>query len=109
MTDKISNIYIEPIYKVNYVKNGIIDSIYVFKKEKNKDINNFFTQEELQQISVNNTKVIYLNEAIHLDDTIGTVKIKILNQIKKKIALECKFSCQKKNYKEFQNNQVLAF
>jgi len=88
MTDKISNKYVEPIYKVNYVKNGIIDSIYVFKKEKNKDINNFFTQEELEQISVNKTKVIYLNEAIHMDDTIGTVKIKILNQIKKKIALE---------------------
>jgi hypothetical protein len=62
MTDKNSNTYVEPIYKVNYVKNDVIDSIYVFKKDKDKDINNFFTQEELEQIRANNTKVIYLNE-----------------------------------------------
>jgi signal recognition particle subunit SEC65 len=88
MTDKNSNAYIEPTYKVNYVKNGIIDSIYVFKKDKDKDINTFFTQEELEKIRTNNTKVIYLNETIHLDDTIGMIKIKILNQIKQKVGLE---------------------
>jgi signal recognition particle subunit SEC65 len=88
MTDKNSNAYIEPTYKVNYVKNGIVDSIYVFKKDKDKDINTFFTQEELEKIRTNNTKVIYLNETIHLDDTIGMIKIKILNQIKQKVGLE---------------------
>ena len=88
MTDKNNNAYVEPIYKVNYVKNGVIDSIYVFKKDKDKDINNFFTQEELEQIRANNTKVVYLNETIHLDDSIGTIKIKILNQIKKNISLD---------------------
>jgi len=88
MTDKNNNAYVEPIYKVNYVKNGVIDSIYVFKKDKDKDINNFFTQEELEQIRTNNTKVVYLNETIHLDDSIGTIKIKILNQIKKNISLD---------------------
>ena len=88
MTDKNSNMYIEPIYKVNYIKNGIIDSIYVFNHRKEKDVNKFFNQEELQNINEKKIKIIFSSQTIHLDDTIGAIKIKILKEIKKNISLE---------------------
>ena len=88
MTDRNSNIYLEPIYKVNYIKNGIIDSIYVFKHNKEKDVTKFFNEDELQNINKNKIKIIFSNQTIHLDDTIGTIKIKIVNEIKKKISLD---------------------
>lgn len=88
MTDKNSNMYIEPIYKVNYIKNGNIDSIYVFNHRKEKDVNKFFNQEELQNINEKKIKIIFSSQTIHLDDTIGAIKIKILKEIKKNISLE---------------------
>jgi hypothetical protein len=89
---------IEPIYKVNYIINGNIDTIYVFNggKDKDKDINEIFTTNEIETINSNKIKIIYSNQQIHLDDSIGMIKIKILNQLKKIISMdEIYLYCQK--------------
>jgi hypothetical protein len=72
-----------PVYKVNYIKNGSIDTIYLFygaKIESNKEdeiIKTIFTEEEYSKLKSDNTKIIFSEHQIHYDDSIGTIKIKI--------------------------------
>ena len=99
------------IYKVNLVSdNNTLNSIIVFygKSDIDKaeltelfktDPNNekfldkytgnpIFTSEELDFIKKNNSEVSFSNHQIHLDDTILSVKLKILMETQKDIAME---------------------
>ena len=85
------------IFKVNHlIDKNKIDTIYVFygsnldidedtdltelfkAEPTNKLFDNIFTQEELQNIKDKDIDVEFLNEAIHIDDTIGVIKLKIV-------------------------------
>ena len=82
------------IYKVNNLVNGRTDTIYVFygenKNIKNKTdlFNKVFTPDEIKKIKTEKINVQFSNQQIHYDDTIGTIKIKILNELSKKISIE---------------------
>ena len=80
------------IYKVNHIINGVVDTIYVFNGGKNKNKN----EDKDQNISDKKIKIVYSKQQIHSDDTIGMIKIKILNELKKNISLdEIYLYCQK--------------
>jgi hypothetical protein len=84
---------INPIYKVNHIINGSIDTIYIFNG-KTKSVNEeelletIFTHEESEKIKSENIKTVFCEQEIHFDDTIGTIKIKILMKLKKDISLD---------------------
>ena len=90
-----------PIYKVNQLVDGVVDSVYVFygkpivKKNEKEIIRKIFKPEEIERI-----KNIYFSEQqIHRDDTIGVIKLKVLNELKKKCSLgEIYLFCQKFEY-----------
>jgi len=83
-----------PIYKVNHIINGIIDTIYIFNGKKNKgsisdeDLKVFFSEKEIKNINENKIKIKYSDQTIHFDDSIGTIKLKILNEFKNSISIE---------------------
>ncbi len=75
--NKIDTIYV--FYGSNLDVDEDIDLTELFKVEPtNKLFNNIFTQEELQNIKDKDIDVEFLNEAIHIDDTIGIIKLKIV-------------------------------
>ena len=82
------------IYKLNYVVDGIIQTIFVFygktiSSNKQKELfKEIFTNKELENIHSNKIQVVFSNQMIHFDDSIGTIKIKILTEIKKPFSLE---------------------
>ena len=87
------------VYKVKQLINGSINIIYVFNGKKSEEFNNIFTEEERQQIKSENITVKFSDQQIHFDDSIGTIKIKILNELKKEISLdEIYLYCQKKKH-----------
>ena len=93
-----------PIFKVNLLTNkDTINKIIVFcgslninidtntNIEKNKNIENLFienprnelfvnifTENELKEILDKNIVIVWVNENIHIDDNIGSIKIKII-------------------------------
>jgi hypothetical protein len=75
-------------YKVNRLKNNQIKSIYIFCGNEERDKNKYFTEEEIKVIEERNIEIIYVNELIHYDDSIGTIKLKIIEGMKSKICLE---------------------
>jgi hypothetical protein len=85
------------IYKVKKLKNNIIETIYVFNGgDKDNNSNKIFNDNEVKNIENNKINVVYSKEQIHLDDSIGMIKIKILNEIKKSISIdELYLYCQK--------------
>jgi hypothetical protein len=92
-----------PIYKVNHIINGLINTIYIFNGKKNKssisdeDLKVFFSEKEIQNIKNNNIKIKYSEQQIHYDDSIGMIKLKILNEFKKICSIEeIYLYCQKK-------------
>ena len=91
-----------PIYKVKYIIGGKIDTIFIFngtiKFNSEKELfNNIFSEKELQQIKSDNINIKISEQKIHFDDSISTIKIKILFEIKKEISLEeIYLFCQKK-------------
>jgi hypothetical protein len=91
-----------PIYKVNHMVNGSIDTIYVFNGKKNDSITEedlfkkIFTEEENNRIKTDKIKIKFSEQQIYFDDNIGTIKIKILIELKKKFSLdEIYLYCQK--------------
>lgn len=90
-----------PIFKVNKLSNkDTTDSIYVFYGSQfseeiddptelfeedpgNKAFSQVFDKEELDFISKNNIEVIFVNQNIHIDDSIGVIKLKIFAAIEK--------------------------
>jgi len=77
------------IYKVKLLIDKKIDTVYIFNGKKDKDtkdaeiIKNIFSQKEQDEFQ-SDTKIVFCNERIHPDDSIITIKIKILNQLSKK-------------------------
>ena len=75
------------IYKVKKMVGDNIDTIYVFYGRESKKIKkdelpkDIFTEEETDYIHKNRTKVIFVEQRIHIDDSIATIKIKILNAL----------------------------
>ena len=97
-----SNLDYDPIYKVNHILNGTIDTIYVFygnnkiTENENDLFKKLFTNEEIENINKNNINVKFLKQKIYFDDTIGVIKLKILNELKNSVSLgEIYLFCQK--------------
>ena len=91
---KNQNLDYAPIYKVNYMINNSINTIYVFNG-KNNDMTSeeelfkrIFTETELDKIKSDNIKIKFCNRQIHFDDNIGTIKIKILLELNNAGALD---------------------
>ena len=97
------------IYKINYLKENKIVSIHVFYGENVNGINldelfktepanaafidsvsgvPIFNSEELTYISENNIPVNFTTQQIHYDDTIGTIKLKIIQAFSNTFSLE---------------------
>ena len=80
------------IYKIKQMVNGSVKNIFVYNSIYIENKDDIFTSEENQIIKQNKIKPFFSNQFIHFDDTIGTIKIKILNDIKieqrKEYALE---------------------
>jgi len=90
----------QTIYKVKRIVNGTLNTIYVFnakKEQNNKEIfKEIFSDTEAEQIQSANVKVVFSQQEIHSDDSIGTIKIKIVNELKNEISLdEIYLYCQK--------------
>ena len=86
-------------YKVNHLVDGKIKSIIVFhgNSEMNKNNYDVFTEKELTNIEENKITVQFSDQQIHLDDNIGVIKIKILNEFKRIVSLEELYLfCEKK-------------
>jgi len=83
-----------PIYKVNHLVDGKIETIYIFfgKKIDTKNnaeyYKNIFTDKEIETINAEKINVVFLAQQIHFDDSIGIIKLKILSELKQTIALE---------------------
>jgi len=89
LANNISNTFfdINPIYKVNYLVDGLIDTIYVFMGKKITNVGKetdlfetIFTEEENEIITTNKIHVVFSEQQIHPDDTIGVIKLKILKK-----------------------------
>ena len=89
------------IYKIKKLVNGDIDTIYVFNGRKTAEsdeelFKKIFTDKENEEIKRQGVSVKFSDQQIHFDDSIGTIKIKILNELKKGISLdEIYLYCQK--------------
>ena len=96
------------IYKVNHlVEENNLSKIIVFYGKHPKDINailmkdpnnelfidnisgtNIFSKEEIENIQSKNIPVIFSEEQIHFDDSIGSIKLKIFKEMKQSVSLE---------------------
>jgi hypothetical protein len=84
------------IYKVKNLKNDKVDTIYVFYGKKDKQISEdelikkVFSNKEYDEIKLDNIKIVFSEQRIHPDDSITTIKIKILNELSnnKDVSLE---------------------
>ena len=93
-------------YKVKHLVNNKIDTIYVFygKKENvgldEELLKKIFSDKEYDEIQSNRTRIVFCDERIHPDDSIATIKIKIVNQlVKKEIPIEeIYLFCKKREY-----------
>ena len=106
-----SKLRVNPIYKVNYLSGEHeIKEIYVFygqnsmtdkklhelfandpKNEAFVDSGTgkpVFNDEELLNIKEKNIKVRFTTQQIHFDDSIGTIKLKILEELKNNVSFE---------------------
>lgn len=77
------------IFKVNCLNiNGKIEKIIVFSVMNKPLTADIFSNNELQYIKEENIEILYANQQIHSDDTIRTIKIKILKEFENKYAYE---------------------
>jgi len=94
--NKITTLYMNhfnPIYKVNHLVDGEIKTIFVFYgKKMEKDLNSLipeiFTEKERENIQSNNIQIRILEQTIHYDDSIGVIKMKILQEFQNTESLE---------------------
>lgn len=93
-----------PIFKISYSDNNEIKKIYAFvgiemnkkfnltdlfeRDRENEIFNNIFKKEELNIIEKNNIPVKFCEEKIYTDDTIETIKKKIIIEFDKNICFE---------------------
>ena len=91
-----------PIFKVNKMSDkNVTDTIYVFygsleiedpndlfdDDPTNKVFTNVFNKDELNYIKDKKVEVIFINQSIHIDDSIGVIKLKIFDAIDKKASM----------------------
>jgi hypothetical protein len=75
------------IYKVKKLKNDKVDTIYVFYGRKDNQlsedelIKKVFSDKEYDDIKRDNIKIVFSEQRLHPDDSIATIKIKILNEL----------------------------
>ena len=90
-----------PIFKIYKLSDkNVTDTIYVFYGSRfselkenpndlfddeptNKVFNDVFNKEELNNIKKNKIEVIFIDQSIHIDDSIGVIKLKIFDIIQK--------------------------
>ena len=95
--------YSFPIFKVNKLTDtNTIDKIYVFNgfkfsddlntlirtEKTNEKFSDVFTPEEWKNITQNNIDVKFINENIHIDDSIDVIKLKIFAAIDKVASMD---------------------
>ena len=94
-----------PIFKVNKMSDkNVIDTIYVFYGSRfseeiddpndlfeddpgNKEFIDIFNKEELNEIKQQDIEIIFINQSIHIDDSIGVIKLKIFDAISKEASM----------------------
>jgi hypothetical protein len=95
-----------PIFKVNKLTDGSkTDTIFVFsgtnldldvgedpnelfKKDPTNDaFQDVFEKEELDNIQTNKIQVVFLKQSIHIDDSIGIIKLKIFEALRKSVSM----------------------
>jgi hypothetical protein len=94
-----------PIFKVNKMSDkNVTDTIYVFygsrfseeiddpndlfdEEPGNKAFVNIFNKDELNEIQTKKIEVIFVNQTIHIDDSIGVIKLKIFEAISKEASM----------------------
>jgi hypothetical protein len=98
----MSKLDYNPIYKVNYLVNDSVDTIFIFYGKKNEGENQeelfkkIFTENDINDIHSKKINIQFSEQKIHYDDSISTIKIKIFNELKKHISLdEIYLFCQK--------------
>ena len=88
-------------YKISYTNNNEIKQIYVFYGDCEYDLDDLFltnpndelikgifSPEEMSVIKTQNIPVKFCEDQIHIDDTIETIKKKIINEFNYKISFE---------------------
>ena len=97
--EKIEPSLVIPIYKVKLFANGSISTIFVFNcyhpncnpsielneedlEKLNEEVDKIFTDKELQEIRSEKIAIKFSKQHIHFDDSIGSIKAKILNELK---------------------------
>ena len=67
------------MYKIALLNlDGKIAKYYVFHGSSNNEKNQVFSSEELKMIQDNNTEISYISQNIRIDDSIETIKKKII-------------------------------
>ena len=66
-----------------------VDFNKILTQLDNMNIENAFSYEELVYIHTNNTKVIFVNQLLHIDDSIYTTKLKIIEAMNNNVCMEC--------------------
>jgi len=90
------------IYKVKLVTEGNVNTIFVFtgrriEKSETELFEKIFTESEIEQIKNDKITIKFSEQQIHFDDSIGTIKIKILSELRRDISLdEIYLYCQKR-------------
>ena len=82
------------ILKINHLEKNKIKKIFVFKGDIElnenwtmQDGTSIFTEGEMNEVQQNNTEIIMINHLIHLDDTISTLKKKIVKHTGLRISI----------------------
>ena len=83
----------QKIYKIKQIVNGEVNTIYIFNgkiaSENEEELfQKIFTPEEISQIKSTSISVIFSEQQINFDDSIATIKIKILNELKRDVSIE---------------------
>ena len=85
----VSNMKIPPeqIFKVHYLDSSKTENkIIIFSNSNNPfDLNNIFSEDEIVNIELNNIDVVFSSQQIYTDDTIRTIKKKIITEIGKNV------------------------
>lgn len=96
------------VYKIKYVNDNKIEKIYVFfgdkelddetgkitpqklfKKNPNNDIfDSLFSSDEKRDIQKYDIEVVFSTESIHIDDTLETIKRKIIKELNSEVAFD---------------------
>jgi len=81
----VAKIPIRDIYKVHLLNNtGLTGSILLFCRNMidNNNISEIFSESEIEEILEKNIEIIYAKAVLHKDDSISTIKKKILHELR---------------------------